>query len=73
MVSEPDDGPRMLSVVDALHAHLDRADRGQGRWFADPTGQAGQEEFACDMGESRYGCPWCDRIAWPDGNPVDGA
>ncbi|WP_239336731.1 hypothetical protein [Frankia sp. CiP3] len=70
MVSEPDDGPRAVSVVAALHAHLERAGRGQGRWFADSTGH---EVFACDMGDSRYGCPWCDRIAWPDGNPLDGA
>ncbi|WP_322749090.1 MULTISPECIES: hypothetical protein [unclassified Frankia] len=70
MLSEsgPDDGPRTVSVVAALHEHLDRAGRGQGRWYADATGE---KEFACDMGESRYGCPWCDRVAWPDGNPLD--
>jgi hypothetical protein len=70
MLCASDDGPRTVSVVEALHEHLDRAGRGQGRWCAVP---GGQEEFACDMGDSRYGCPWCDRVAWPDGNPLDGA
>jgi hypothetical protein len=23
------------------------------------------------MEDSPYGCPWCDAVEWPDGNPLD--
>ena len=52
----------------ALKQHLDRAGRGEGRFYPQPDGET---KFACDMGESIYGCPWCDHFAWPDGNPLD--
>jgi len=63
-----DESPRRTSLSQALHEHLDRATREQGTLYPQSDGEA---KFACDMSESPYGCPWCDNIEWPDGNPLD--
>jgi hypothetical protein len=51
-----------------LGQHLARAATGEGRWFARPDGG---RKFVCAMGESPDGCPWCDHVGWPGGNPLD--
>ncbi len=63
----PTNTPRRVSLTQALHDHLDRADRGQGRAYPQTDGET---KFACDMEDSPYGCPWCDAVEWPDGNPL---
>ncbi|KJE20047.1 hypothetical protein FF36_05653 [Frankia torreyi] len=60
--------PTRVSLVQALNDHLDRADRGQGLAYPQADGET---KFACDMEDSPYGCPWCDAVEWPDGNPLD--
>jgi hypothetical protein len=59
-----------VSLTQALHDHLDRAGRGQGRAYPQHDGET---KFACDMEDSPYGCPWCDAVEWPGGNPLDAA
>ncbi|OAA22244.1 hypothetical protein UG55_10146 [Frankia sp. EI5c] len=63
-----DNEPRTMSLQQALREHLERAERGEGRHYPQPEGE---DKFACDMGDSLYGCAWCDNITWPDGNPLD--
>lgn len=63
------DNPPTMSLQQALREHLGRARAGQGREYPRPEGET---RFACDMGDSPYGCAWCDNIEWPDGNPLDG-
>ncbi|WP_462188402.1 MULTISPECIES: hypothetical protein [unclassified Frankia] len=60
--------PPRITPVQALREHLDRWKNGQGREYPQPDGET---TFACDMGDSRYGCPWYDNVEWPDGNPLD--
>ncbi|TCJ40722.1 hypothetical protein [Parafrankia sp. BMG5.11] len=62
------DGHPTMSLQQALREHLDRARARQGRLYPQPDGES---KFACDMGDSRYGCAWCDNIEWPGGNPLD--
>jgi hypothetical protein len=59
---------RSMPLMQAFHEHLDRAGRGQGVAYPQDDGDT---KFACDMEDSAYGCPWCDNIEWPDGNPLD--
>jgi hypothetical protein len=51
-----------------LGQHLARAARGEGRWYPLPDGG---KKFACAVGDRPDGCPWCDYVNWPDGNPLD--
>jgi hypothetical protein len=53
---------------EALTSHLVRAARGMGRWFPWP---GGGRAFACDLGGVPEGCPVCEYVNWPDGNPLD--
>ncbi|EFC85963.1 hypothetical protein [Parafrankia sp. EUN1f] len=62
------EGHPTMSLQQALREHIERAKRGEGRRYPQTVGE---DKFACDMGESRYGCAWCDNITWPDGNPLD--
>ncbi len=67
MPTHPPAAPR-IALVQALTDHLDRAARGQGRAYPQADGET---KFACDMEASPYGCPWCDAVEWPGGNPLD--
>ncbi len=42
----PTNTPQRVSLAQALHDHLDRADRGQGRAYPQTNGET---KFACDM------------------------